>query len=146
MVEVVIALLILLVGLLAVSRLFLAALLAEQKAANRQAATAAVQQIVEEMRQGGVSGLSAYAGNKVLWRKTVYKGGTQEVLKVQYMLLPAGANPGGGQNEKFERIGTFSVTVSDFRPKVKKAEVKTTAGFTKTTQAGFVTDVLFAEE
>jgi len=144
--ELIIALLILLVGLLAVSRIFLVALLAQQKAANRQAATAAVQQIVEEMREAGVSGLGAYAGDKVLWRKTVYKGSTGQVLKVQYLLLPASANPGGGQNQRFGRIGTFSVTLSPFCAKVQKARIVTTVGATRNTQARLVTEALFAQE
>ncbi len=146
LVEVVVALLILLVGLLAISRLFVSALLAEKKAANRQAGAAAVQQIVEEMRQAGVPGLSGYAGNKVLWRKTTYDQQTGQVRKVKYMLLPATANPGGGQNERFERLGTFNVTVSDYAAKVKKARLETVVGGTKTTQSRVVVEALFAEE
>jgi Tfp pilus assembly protein PilV len=144
--DVVIALVILVTSVLALSRSFLAALLAERKAANQRAGAAAMHQMIEEMREQGAAGLSAFAGTKVLWTKTTYDPGTGAVRQVEYAVLPAGSTPSTGANEKVQRLGTFSVTLSEFASKVTKAHLEAIVADTRATQSRVVAEALFAQE
>jgi len=98
------------------------------------------------MRQTGASALATYAGDKVLWRKTTYDEVSGQVLYVSYEFLPEGTSPSQGANERIERIGSLSVTISDFSAKVKSARLESRVGSTKGAQSRVVAQALFGEE